>query len=47
MYCRHGLHSLDILEYKLDKVFTPFIEYDGVDDECLVDTDVICDKVGD
>lgn len=47
VYCRHGLHSLDILEYKLDKVFTPFIEYDGVDDECLVDTDIICDRIGD
>lgn len=47
VYCRHGLHSLDILGYKLDKVFSPFIEYDGVDDECLVDTDVICDKIGD
>lgn len=47
VYCRHGLHSLDILGYKLDKVFSPFIEYDCVDDECLADTDVICDKIGD
>ncbi len=46
VYCRHGLTFLDAFEYKLDRVFSPFIKYDGIDDECLADTEVNCDKIG-
>lgn len=46
VYCRHSLTSLDALGYKLDRVFSPFIAYDGVDEECLADTEVNCDKIG-
>lgn len=46
VYCRKGLLSLDAFEYKLDRAFTPYIDYVGTDDECLADEEITCGKIG-